>query len=282
MAFQPDQPFPKQQGDTVRSKDWNDVINEVKRQDAEHANTQEVTQLAERVEVQDETHVKKTGDSMSGPLRIDNNLGISTDSGVFRIHVLGTGAGDDGRVMIQTTGGSFGPQLRLKHDAAGGKEWLLISNGSVNGVSGPVGSFGIFSETQQASRLVIDDNGNTGLGTPLPNHPLEMASGAHVTAGGVWTNASSKELKENIRELSESEAVSALDELNPVRFNYKADKEEEHTGFIAEEVPSLVATKDRKSLSPMDIVGVLTKVVQQQQKRMAELEARLESQPKMA
>lgn len=36
-------------------------------------------------------------------------------------------------------------------------------------------------------------------------------------------------------------------------------------GFIAEDVPDLVATPNRKSLSPMDIVAVLTKVVQEQQ-----------------
>jgi hypothetical protein len=34
-------------------------------------------------------------------------------------------------------------------------------------------------------------------------------------------------------------------------------------GFIAEDVPDLVSTKDRKGLSPMDIVAVLTKVVQE-------------------
>ena len=33
---------------------------------------------------------------------------------------------------------------------------------------------------------------------------------------------------------------------------------------------------DRKGLSPMDIVAILTKVVQEQQKRIAELEARLD------
>ena len=38
---------------------------------------------------------------------------------------------------------------------------------------------------------------------------------------------------------------------------------EKRVGFIAEEVPDLVATKDRKGLSPMDIVAVLTKVVQE-------------------
>ena len=54
--------------------------------------------------------------------------------------------------------------------------------------------------------------------------------------------------------------------LDPIRFNYKADKKEESLGFIAEDVPDLVASKDRKGMSPMDVVAVLTKVVQEQQK----------------
>ena len=49
------------------------------------------------------------------------------------------------------------------------------------------------------------------------------------------------------------------------------DKEEEYVGFIAEEVPDLVATESRESLSPMDIVAVLTRVVQEQQKTIEEL-----------
>jgi hypothetical protein len=59
-------------------------------------------------------------------------------------------------------------------------------------------------------------------------------------------------------------------ELNPVKYNYKADKEDEHLGFIAEDVPELVASKDRKGMSPMDVVAVLTKVVQEQQAALKE------------
>ena len=54
---------------------------------------------------------------------------------------------------------------------------------------------------------------------------------------------------------------------------YVAEKEEEYVGFIAEEVPELVATKDRKALSPMDIMAVLTMVVQEQQKQIEELKS---------
>jgi outer membrane biosynthesis protein TonB len=124
-------------------------------------------------------------------------------------------------------------------------------------------------------RITIDRNGNVGFGVTRPTHPIEMASGAHVTAGGVWTNSSSRQRKENIAALSLEEALQALADLQPVQFRYKNDAEESYVGFIAEDVPDLVAMDNRQSLSAMDIVAVLTKVVQDQQQRIAELEARL-------
>jgi hypothetical protein len=54
--------------------------------------------------------------------------------------------------------------------------------------------------------------------------------------------------------------------LSPVTFTYRLAPSEQHVGFIAEDVPDLVATPDRTGLSPMDIVAVLTRVVQDQQK----------------
>jgi hypothetical protein len=98
------------------------------------------------------------------------------------------------------------------------------------------------------------------------DNSLTMANGANCTAGGVWTDASSIELKENIQSLTTEEALDVLKGLNPVKYNYKTDKEEGCVGFIAEEVPDLVASKDRKGMSPMDVVAVLTKVVQEQHK----------------
>jgi Chaperone of endosialidase len=113
---------------------------------------------------------------------------------------------------------------------------------------------------------------------------LTMASGASCTAGGIWTNSSSRELKDNIESLSASEAMEALTGLEPVKYNYKLDETDAHVGFIAEDVPDLVATKDRKGMSPMDVTAVLTKVVQEQervnreqQRMIAELQARLEA-----
>lgn len=125
-------------------------------------------------------------------------------------------------------------------------------------------------------RITIDHDGNVGIGVSRPSHPLEMASGAHVTAGGAWTNSSSRAHKENIEPLNGEKATATVMALQPVQFSYKNERAEDYVGFIAEDVPELVATKDRDSLSTMDIVAVLTKVVQEQQVRIEELEARLD------
>jgi hypothetical protein len=118
-------------------------------------------------------------------------------------------------------------------------------------------------------RITIKGNGYVGIGTQTPSYPLQMSGGAYSN-GGSWIDGSSREYKEEIEALSTQEAMEAIKELNPVKYAYKTDRTEKRVGFIAEEVPDLVATKDRKGLSSMDIVAVLTKVVQDQQNAMQE------------
>ena len=137
--------------------------------------------------------------------------------------------------------------------------------------------------------LVLNPHGgNLGIGTTSPSYPLQMGSGAYVSTGGVWTNASSREYKTDIKQLTAERAMDTLTQLRPVEFAYKADSQEKHVGFIAEDAPELVASKDRKGMSSMDVVAVLTKVVQEQQRTITELskqmaqlqaEARLQKTP---
>jgi hypothetical protein len=184
-----------------------------------------------------------------------NNIGIGTTEPKQRLEV-------NGNIQIHERNSSVAGLMITQSDGETGyimhnrASTLTIGAGSVD-------------------RITIDRNGNVGFGVSRPANPIEMASGAHVTAGGVWTNSSSRARKENIAELSLEDALATLTKLEPVRFNYKNDRSEQYVGFIAEDVPDLVATNDRDGLSSMDIVAVLTRVVQEQQRKIEALEARL-------
>jgi hypothetical protein len=124
--------------------------------------------------------------------------------------------------------------------------------------------------------FVVDpDTGRTGIGTNKPQKQLDVVGDAQFSGtltANVIQNTSSRELKENIVELSSEEAIRTLVGLSPVKFSFTQDVQKKtHVGFIAEEVPELLATIDRKTLSPMDIVAVLTRVVQQQQQQISQL-----------
>ena len=111
---------------------------------------------------------------------------------------------------------------------------------------------------------------------------LYLGNGAK-NVGGLWINASSRALKENIKELNTQDALAAFHKLQPVTYNYKSDKKEQVVGFIAEDVPELVAIQSRDGLSAMDMVAVLTKVVQEQDKVMAKTRTELKkAQEKIA
>lgn len=200
-------------------------------------------------------------------MRITNggNVGIGTTSPSSKLHIT-----DNEFARIRMTATDPVTDVEMLIDARG--------DGDNQGQIGTVSNHPLRLFTNDTLRMAISENGNVGIGTTSSIHPLEMASGAHVTSGGAWTNASSRDYKENIRDLTIEEAKEALDELRPTRFNYKVDKGDEYLGFIAEDVPALVATKDRKGLSPMDIIAVLTKIVQEQQREIQEMQELIKEQ----
>jgi hypothetical protein len=71
--------------------------------------------------------------------------------------------------------------------------------------------------------LYVSPAGDVGIGLNDPLHPLEMASGAHVTAGGVWTNASSRALKENFAPVNPIEILSRLVNIPIQKWNYRGE-----------------------------------------------------------
>ena len=124
--------------------------------------------------------------------------------------------------------------------------------------------------------IVILTNSAERIRFPSPGgNFITAANGASLSAGGIWVDASSRDFKKDIVNLDTTEALAAIKKLDPVKFQYKSEPGEQYLGFIAEDVPELVARNDHKSLSPMDIVAVLTKVVQEQQKTIDELTAKV-------
>ena len=129
--------------------------------------------------------------------------------------------------------------------------------------------------TTSADRVRVTSTGLVGIGV-IPTQPIQHSNGAFLSAGGVWTNASSRDLKQDICDLDSAAAKKAFDELAPVTFAYKAAPAEHHAGFIAEDSPELVVSKDRKGMSAMDVAAVLTRVIKDQQTVIEELEKRVE------
>ena len=183
-------------------------------------------------------------------------------------------------------------ELRLVTQAAAKQSTvrLVSPNGHfTTSVSGTTGRYSIRDVKNGATPITIVPgalNNNTlvlkdgriGIGVANPTSPIQVSNGASCSAGGVWVNASSRELKQNIQDLTADEATHAMQNLKPVTYAYKSAPEDAQVGFIAEDVPDLVATEDRKGLSPMEVVAVLTKVVQEQQKKMEQQDELLRQQ----
>ncbi|MBI4703979.1 MAG: tail fiber domain-containing protein [Deltaproteobacteria bacterium] len=138
-------------------------------------------------------------------------------------------------------------------------------------------AFPVYGQYQE--RVTIRANGNVGIGTTNPSEKLQVEGAVKAS---LFIQSSSRDLKRDIHALPAPAALAALLALHPTRFRYKADPRDEQLGFIAEDVPELVATSDRMGVSPMDVAAVLTSVVQQQhetivaqQRKIATLDERL-------
>ncbi len=238
----------------------------------------------------------------NGTFYSDGSLGIGTTATSYQFQMSGNSAlqvftryhdlfsNSAGVLFQRATGtisspgdigaGDFLGKLQFRGRVSGaytnyGYLALVASDTSGNG-------YYAFQDRFKNNRMFIETEGNVGIGVSNPDDLL-VVDNAYSDGTG-WYTYSSRQGKANINDLSPAKAVEALHDLNPVTFNYKKDLDEDHVGFIAEDVPDLVAAKSRKGLNSMDIVAVLTKVVQEQQKtilemsrKMAELEKKIEA-----
>ncbi|MEH2156547.1 tail fiber domain-containing protein [Nostoc sp.] len=228
---------------------------------------------------------------VDGNIRVDNGEYQSWGSITFRPDVDKSGDGiinflnsnGSENIRIDANGnvgiGTIKPEAKLhvqmnfQDSSYGGNIKLFRTSGKGNDFSYDGGDDGIFAFTNYGK-----DSGKTQFLWQKPDDSgmelLTIFNSGRVEAD-VY-KPSSRELKENITDLSTEEAIETLANLNPAKFYYRQDEEKKlRVGFIAEDVPELLATQDRRAISALDIVAVLTKVIQQQQEELSFLKERL-------
>jgi len=135
-----------------------------------------------------------------------------------------------------------------------------VTNGYGLYVNAPTGA-------SSGNYAAIFNGGNVGIGTSSPAiGPLVLASGAYVTAGGTWTNASDRNLKENFATLSPASILDAIMQLPITEWNYKTEGPSvKHIGPVAQDFysifnvgnsPTSISTIDPSGIALLGIQGL--------------------------
>jgi hypothetical protein len=196
----------------------------------------------------------------------------------LKVGCLGTGVGgelmgrfqiaDDpiGRLDILNRSGSSGVNIPQLRGTSAPQNAALVLEGLVGIDAGA------------APVIAVNSAKNTGV---LANRTLAVFRNGNSTKVTVGANGaisatsfgppSSRAIKDKIVDLDSDQALAALKALTPVEFVYKDDPSEEpRLGFIAEDVPELVAAPDRQSVPIMDVFATVTSVARRQQRAISQ------------
>ncbi len=149
------------------------------------------------------------------------------------------------------------------------------------------GSAGNTVTVSDSFDIVFGDGGfrnyQFGINQESPAHPLHVGTdasngnGAHLTAGGAWTNVSSREVKENFQELNGADVLNKVREMSVSKWRYKGT-DEYHIGPVSEDFHNAFGVSEEKYLSSMDVSGVALIAIQELIQRLETQNQRLEAQ----
>ncbi|MGA7304375.1 MAG: tail fiber domain-containing protein, partial [Rhodothermales bacterium] len=148
-----------------------------------------------------------------------------------------------------------------------------------------------FNVRDASNALFIEaGTGDVGVGTTTPSHPLEVGTntgngnGAHVTAGGVWTNGSSRTFKTNFKNVDAHGVLERLAAVPVMEWEYRNSDEGRHMGPVAEDFfDAFNLGNDNRYIGTIDAAGVsmaaiqgLYELVREQQALITALTTRLD------
>lgn len=136
----------------------------------------------------------------------------------------------------------------------------------------------VIGSTIYGEQIYDKANLRIGIGTDSPSYTLDVNGEVRATA---FNQSSDRRLKEDIADIKTN--VKTITEIRPVEYVWnvkgkeKGGDDKKHLGFIAQEIekvlPSLVQTDEEgyKSVNYIEVIPVLTKAIQEQQKEIEEL-----------
>jgi trimeric autotransporter adhesin len=124
----------------------------------------------------------------------------------------------------------------------------------------------------RAQRIWLGTNNNV---TATAGRYLETSTGAFLSTGGTWTNASSRAAKENVRAVDPEEVLRKVTELEVPSWNYRSEEASvRHVGPFAQDFYRAFGLGGTdEAISTVDLGGINLLAVQALERRTTELRA---------
>jgi len=234
------------------------------------------------------------------------NVGIGTTTPAHKLDITGNSIrfkanGSDGLFYVDNAENNRISSIVLQYQDGVGNAYLGLA-GSVYPYFGGNNSLNFWNQTSDGSisfgtkegsndpsqKMCITAAGNIGIGTTTPSYTLHV--NGSVAGTSAYNNLSDARLKKDVTNINNG--LDKVMQLRPVTFNWKQEEYQDknfddrnHIGFIAQEVeeivPQVVTTADdemqTKSIAYSDLIPVLTKAIQEQQKEIDELKAEIQA-----
>ncbi len=141
-------------------------------------------------------------------------------------------------------------------DLSDGKIRIAVTNDST------VFDLGYYGSVSGTLKLQAGSSGTA--------NPIEHSSGAHLTPGGVWTNASDENLKENFQQVDGADILEKINALPISQWNYKSESDDvTHIGPTAQDFQRVFGVGENdKTISTIDPSGIALAAIKELNKKL--------------